>query len=251
MIYVFPYNSSLEDEINKISEVKGRLRAFPALQRNFKIYASKEEYPFKNNFPETVEKVILDSGAFALSQTNHRMDNEYMMALDQYFHYNADERSICVAPDVFRNPSETIINFKKWHSLGFRKDIAPVIQNVSHHRIDLKILRYQADFYRKYSDVMLYSNSCRLTGEYSRMYRLQDFFKYLKKDLKVKWIHVLGAGWSLKDIEDWKKIGYFDSMDSFAYYTKQDCADYGSLDPVENIKNILKITGGLNNGFAE
>lgn len=244
MIYVFPYNSSLEAEIDKIAEVKGRLRAFPALQRNFKIYSSKEEYPFKYIPPKTVEKVILDSGAFALSQTNHLMDNEYMIALDQYFYYNADKRSICVAPDVFRNPSETMINFKKWHSLGLRKDIAPVIQNVSYHRIDLKILMYQADFYRKYSDVMLYANSCRLTGECSRANHLQDFFKYLKKELKVKWIHVLGAGWNLKDIEDWKRIGYFDSMDSFAYYSTSDCDAYGSDDAIENIKNILKITGG-------
>lgn len=238
MMYIIPYYSSLESEINEIKEVRGRLRAFPALRQDFKIY-NKEEYPYITKFSEHVEKIILDSGAFALSTVKRKIDKTYLTALEQYYFYNSDERCICVAPDEFLNPVQSMYNFQKWQSFSEIK-VAGVLQAEKKGVINIYNLMKQAEFYRKYTDTIFFSNPA-LTGETAKNMKIQKLFKFMKKDLKVKWIHNLGAGWSLKDIKDWKKIGYFDSMDSIAYYTTTDSIEFGSLIPVQNIHNILGV----------
>lgn len=238
MMYVIPFCSSSEEQVNTMENVKGRLRAFPALRQDFKIY-SKEEYPYKVSFPKHVEKVILDSGAFALSTVKRKMDTAYILALEQYYFYNADERCICVAPDMFLNPIQSMYNFKKWHAQTGLK-VAAVLQSDRKNSVNLKELMKQAEYYRKYTDVIFFSNPS-LTGETAKGFHLQKLFKFMKKELEVKWIHNLGAGWSIDDIKSWREIGYFDSMDSISYYSTKDVAAFGSLDPIKNIKNIMKV----------
>ena len=79
------------------------------------------------------------------------------------------------------------------------------------------------------------------------MFHLEELFKYMKEQ-GVIWIHVLGAGWSLEDIRDWCSIDYFESLDSIAYYATNDRKEYGSLDALENVKNIVKLMEDINNG---
>lgn len=239
MMYIIPYYSALETEINQIKEVRGRLRAFPALRQDFKAY-SKEDYPYRVNFDEHVDKIILDSGAFALSQTKRAIDTAYINALEQYYFYNADERCICVAPDVFLNPVQSMYNFRKWQSMSSIK-VAAVLQAERKGNININNLMKQAEFYRKYTDTIFFSNPA-LTAETAKNLKIQKLFKFMKQELEVKWIHNLGAGWNLTDIQNWKNIGYFDSMDSIAYYTTTDISEFGSLDPITNIKKIMEVT---------
>ena len=90
MEYVFPVPIFLR---RKLLEYK-RLYAFPA---------APEIKPF-----------ILDSGAFALSKSGKKMNEDYLERL--YLHYKKYE---CwkVAPDVFLNPIKTMKNFKFWEYL--------------------------------------------------------------------------------------------------------------------------------------
>lgn len=246
MKYVIPYNRSIESEINKMSSVKARLRAFPAGCQDFRLY-SEEDYPYKINFPAHVERIILDSGAFSLSQTGGTMDNNYFEALLQFYCYNADERCFCVAPDKVFDPVTSMHQFIKFQQLmQTRKSwglnienikIAAVLQAEHTKTLNMKSLLKQAEFYLKYTDVVFLSNPY-LTSKAARMFRVQKLLKQLKQ-MGVKYIHILGAGWSIEDINGWLNIGYADSLDSIAYYTTTDEKEFGSLDPLENIKSIM------------
>ena len=250
MRYVIPYKLNLEDEINKMSSVKARLRAFPAQCRDLKLY-SPEDYPYKINFPTHVEKVILDSGAFSLSQIGGTMDDSYLYALFQFYFYNADERCLCVAPDKYLDPITSMVNFKKFQDIiqeyedfcdtGFTKNIkiAAVLQPTHNKRLDIKSMLKQAEFYLDYTDVIFISNP-NLTSAEAKMLNIQKLLKQLRH-LGVKYIHILGAGWSITDIKGWLNIGYADSIDSIAYYTTTDEKEFGSLEPLENIKNIMGV----------
>ena len=46
---------------------------------------------------------------------------------------------------------------------------------------------------------------------------------------------------SLEDIAIWQSIDGFNSLDSIAYYTTRNIDEFGSLNPVKNIKNILSL----------
>ena len=73
------------------------------------------------------------------------------------------------------------------------------------------------------------------------MYHLNQVFKYMKEELRVDWIHILGAGWSLQDIKDWQDVGYYDSMDSIAYYTEPSAYDAkNALQAINNIMEVVK-----------
>ena len=236
MRYIIPYYSPVEDEINSMTDVQGRLRAFPTRRKDFKMY-SKEKYPYKINFPAHVQKILLNSAGFSMPTIS---DKDYMLALEQYYFYNADERCICVAPDAFLNPVKTMYNFKKWLLLTNNAKVAAVLQADTRHTMNVKDLMKQAEFYRKYTDIIFFANPL-LTAENAKYLKVENLFKFLKQDLEVKYIHVLGAGWTLEEIKGWKSIAHFDSMDSISYYSTKDVAAFGSLDPIENIKNIMKV----------
>ena len=162
-----------------------------------------------------------------------------MTALEQYYFYNSDERCICVAPDVFLNPMQSMYNFSIWNSFSSQK-VAAVLQSDRKGYINLGSLMKQAEYYRKYTDNIFFSNP-GLTSEMAKTLKIQKLFKFMKNELKVSWIHVLGAGWNINDIKGWKRIGYFDSMDSIAYYSTTNEGEFGSLDPLENINTIMEV----------
>lgn len=221
MIYVFPHCARKEAEIEKIKGIS-RLYAYPCLPR------------FENEAPLT----ILDSGAYALSQKGGKMGITYMEKLSQHYakYYTNKSLTLCIAPDEFLNPVQSMLNFRAWQKKHLFSNITAVIQAESKNRIDMQNLKYQADFYRKFTDTACFSNN-NLTNEEAKLFKLEELFKYMKK-LGYKWIHVLGAGWSIDDILEWKKIKYFDSMDSIAYYSTKDIEAFGSLDPIQNIRRI-------------
>ena len=46
----------------------------------------------------------------------------------------------------------------------------------------------------------------------------KDIFKKIKDQYSVNWIHNLGAGWNIQDIQGYMKLSDLDSIDSIAYY---------------------------------
>lgn len=222
-VYVFPHCRNKEHEIKNIQGIS-RLFAFPA------------EPHFENNG----RIVILDSGAFGLSIKKRKMTMKYMQALNEYYlKHRDDERVICVAPDEFLNPSQTMYNFKKWMAKGFYSKVAAVLQCERKHEINIDQLKWQAEFYREYTDIIFFSNN-GMRGRYAKLQNIEELFRYMKGELGVKWVHVLGAGWSIEDIEDWCGIRYFDSLDSIAYY-RSSKGEFSSTDPVQNIYDILNL----------
>jgi len=221
-IWVCPHcpKPSAEKEIEKI-EGLARLYAYPC------------EPKFKNG-----GLVILDSGAFALSQSGRRMNFAYMKKLSEHYKKHYSENVICVAPDEFLNPVQSMINFKNWHKLGLFSNACPVLQCETKFKIDEKSILQQAEFYRNYSEVVFFSNPS-LTAKESG-YKLNKIFGKIK-DMGYKWIHNLGAGWNLEDVKAWKNIENLDSFDSIAYYNTKNQSEFGSLDAVKNVKEILNV----------
>ena len=220
MIYVFPHCAAKEKEIEKIQGIS-RLFAFP------------KKPTFKNNGRIT----ILDSGAFGLSMHKRKMNLVYMKKLSSHYEKFAGNNTLCIAPDEFGNPMQTIWNFKKWLNNGFYKNITPVIQPFERKKVNLDDYKRQAEFYINYSKTICISN----WGFYAydaKTYKIDRFVQYLRS-LGFEWIHCLGAGWSLDDVKEWQEIGT-DSIDSIAYYLKEKNG-FGSSDVVQNIYKIREI----------
>lgn len=223
MIYVFPHCAKKENEIKKI---KGISRLFA--------------YPKKPHFENEGELVILDSGAYGLSLSGKKMTESYMMNLNRHYLKYYNKRTLCIAPDEFLNPHQSMLNFEKWVKLGFYKDITAVLQCSKKYIVNKSELIEQLKFYSKYNVTTLCFSNNSLTGELAVNSELPDIVRFIKERTNIKWLHNLGAGWSLKDIEYWKQIN-FDSLDSVAYYSTKDKSEFGSLDCVKNIQEILKI----------
>lgn len=224
--YIFPKCKGYEEQIAKM-EGLSRLFAFP-------------NKPTLDN-----DLTILDSGAYNLYKNGGHIDKGYMVQLSKHYEKYWNKKVICVAPDVFLNPMQSMWNMRKWFQNNLFPHVAAVIQAERMKYIDLNMLKYQVDYYSNFTEIMFFSNN-GLTGEMAKMFKLEELFKYMKETHKVKWIHILGAGWSLKDIKDWCTINYFDSLDSIAYYNCSD-EEFGSTEPIENIKNIIKLMEEINN----
>lgn len=224
--YVFPHYAKQEEEISKIQGIS-RLFAYPKTPH------------YKNNG----KKVIMDSGAFGLSLQGRKINKNHMIKLDKHYRDNVRENTLCIAPDEYLNPMQSMMNIRKWFANDYYPHVSAVIQANQEKIIDINNLKFQAHYYSSFTDEICFSNNS-LTSEMAKMYKLEELFRYMKKELKVKWIHILGAGWDLEDIKGWLDIGYYDSLDSIAYYQPRYVEQFGSLEPIENIKSICKLVYG-------
>lgn len=229
--YVFPHCARREEEIRKI---KGISRLFA--------------YPKAPHFENRGSLVILDSGAYGLSLQGRKITKAHMKKLDEHYRKYANEKTLCIAPDEFLGPMQSMWNMRKWFKNGYYPDIAAVIQADRMRKIDINNLKYQADYYSNFTDEFCFSNN-GLTGKMAINFNLEKLFEYMKKELGAKWIHVLGAGWSLQDIKDWQQIRYFDSLDSVAYYNCHS-DEFEGTEPVENIKKICNLVYGWRNDYV-
>ena len=222
--YVFPSCHKYETQIRQIKNIN-RLFAYP-------------------NIPsfENQRLVILDSGAFLLSQLKKEMDTKYMFNLSAYYekYSKVYDNILCIAPDVFKSPFKTIKNIKKWRNLKLFKNITPVLQNSQNRKIDIDELIYQIDFYISLGYKTLCYSIYNANAILHKHQNIEKVFLYAKEH-GIEHIHCLGAGWSLDDIIVWQEIKGWDTMDSIAYYTTKDIREYGSLNPIDNIYSILSL----------
>lgn len=190
MDYIFPVPTWLR---GKLLSYK-RLYAFPTIP---------EDDPF-----------ILDSGAFALSKSDRRMDVAYLESLYQYYKKYQGWK---VAPDVYLNSRNTMRNFDKWMKTYSDCELFPVIQCQT-KSLEWEIIRYQLDFYADYFSylpVLFFSNPGLKAFQYPN-----DFFQKIKNfnRLDIIKIHNLGAGFDISDIQGYMNLSGLDSVDSISYY---------------------------------
>lgn len=192
-------------------ELRGRLNEFSRL------YA----YPTKPEPPPVGGFVIMDSGAFGLSQRGGSIDAPYMRKLSSHYREHGASNIfpvIAVAPDEFLNPHRTMQNWTFWHNESMGR-IAPVIQFKKTKQIDLFAVLNQAEFYRDFDTPFVCVSNPSLHGIEALDSPIWRVFDFVRNKMDAMWIHVLGAGWSPECIAAWRKVGGFDSMDSVAYYS--------------------------------
>lgn len=183
-------------------------------------------YPSIPVLPTKDEFIIIDSGAYALSQKGKEIDATYMFKLSGFYKkYGASNvfPILGIAPDKFLDPYKSMANYNFWQQyIGL--PIVPVIQFTKAKKIDLYSALKQVDFYLNFKNknemyprrpkIFAISNPS-LTAKESK--QIVYLIEYMRKQ-GIEWIHNLGAGWNTNDCKDWHKIG-FDSIDSISYYT--------------------------------
>jgi hypothetical protein len=197
--YVLPVPSFLRGHLIN----KNRLYAYPTIP----------EAATENEF------IILDSGAFGLSQKGQKMDFDYMKKLSAHYQkHNASDvfPYIGIAPDEFMNPLQTMANFKLWNENELGK-VAPVLQFKKTKQLDIWTITEQCKFYSKYNPQFVAISNPGMTAIQAQNI-MPQIIKIVRKMIAPKWIHNLGAGWNAADASEWIKQG-FDSIDSIAYYT--------------------------------
>ena len=188
-------------------QLRGRLAGFPRL------YAFPREPE-----PSEGELCILDSGAFGLSKAGRQthMSADYMRRLDEHYRrFGVAANTVCVAPDVFGDPGQTLRQWRWWHAEGMPA-VVPVVQ-FPRKRLDLNSVVAQCRAYAPWRPefVCVSNPSLRAAQAYEQ---LRVALQVLRELLHPAWVHVLGAGWDVEDILAWGQLG-FESIDSVAYYT--------------------------------
>ncbi len=203
MIYVTPVPTPLRGRLLD----RHRLDAYP----------SEPELP-----PPAGGFVILDSGAFGLSQrggANSRspMTKAWMRGLAEHYQRYSGENVVCIAPDVFLDPAATWRNWRWWQDeIGV--PVAPVIKFRQKRRLDVYDAVRQARQYAPWrpafvaiSNPGLRAIECRET--------MPALCRLVREAAGATWLHNLGAGWDAADVRAWRDLACFDSIDSIAYYT--------------------------------
>lgn len=220
------------------------------LQGKNRLYA----YP---TVPETITKnefVILDSGAFGLSQRGEVMDFEYMKKLSTHYKkYNASDEFpyIAIAPDEFMNPTQTMENYKLWINNDLGR-VAPVLQFKKAKQLDIWTIVEQCRFYLQYKPQFVAISNPSMNAIEAKK-TMPQIVAVVRKILQPKWIHNLGAGWNAADAAEWLQQG-FDSIDSIAYYTDAINAKswrFGSHETTLNQKDSMTKIALQNQAIAQ
>lgn len=197
---VFPTPSFLRGELFG----RNRLYAFPVVP----------EPPVADEF------VILDSGAFGLSQRGGHMTEEYMRKLSAHYveHGGGNDFPIlAVAPDAYPNSYKSMKQWDTWHELGLCP-VCPVIQ-FDNKRITAYSVLKQCQFYAQYRPKVVFVSNPGMTADVAQQNNIVPIIEFIWSELKPRWIHVLGAGWNTDDAKKWLRIRHVNSIDSIAYYT--------------------------------
>jgi len=200
--------------------------AFPNMRGELAEYCRLYAFPRQPDCPPPdTGYIILDSGAYGLSQSGKKMDAAYIDRLAAHYREHARKPVFLFAPDVFLNPTQTMRQFSEWHS-RHGIPVVPVVQfNSKNGSVDLHRMRKQLEFYRAYGGLLPHwegkpfvciSNPSKRAIEGKNVVRVATLARQVMGEV---WLHNLGAGWDREDILAWKNTAAFDSMDSIAYYT--------------------------------
>ena len=174
-------------------------------------------YPRRPEPRGSAPLVILDSGAFALSQQGRRIDQNHMRALAAHYHAHRGTGVWCMAPDVYLDPNATMSNWTWWrYHVGI--PVVPVVQFTRAGVVDLYSAARQAAFYAAATpDVIAVSNNALTASEAGPV--MAEACALIREKTGASWLHLLGGGWSPGDLARWRDLDCVQSMDTIAYYT--------------------------------
>jgi hypothetical protein len=163
-------------------------------------------------------RIILDSGAFGLSKSGRSMDESHIAKLAKHYEtYGKKANVFCIAPDVFKNATLSMRQYKDFIAKYEKIKIVPVIQFVSSY-IDFFSIKKQVTAYQKITNsrmICISNNKFDPVKQFKELKFIVDEIKRKNGDILI---HVLGAGYSHNNVKDWMEIGV-DSIDSISYYT--------------------------------
>lgn len=167
--------------------------------------------------PQHAAFTILDSGAFGLAQVGRRIDAAHMDCLAEYYVTYANDGVYCIAPDVYLDPAQTMYNWGVWKRKYSHVPVVPVIQFRRPNVLDVSLALYQARFYASvHPDMIAISNPGMWAAGAGKT--MVQICQLVRRITGVRHIHCLGAGWSPRDIAQWRDMQCFDSVDSIAWY---------------------------------
>jgi hypothetical protein len=175
-------------------------------------------YPANPEPPANGGFIILDSGAFGLSQSGQKIGIGWMKQLAEHykkFNASSDFPVLGMAPDAYLDACTTMNNWMWWQK-NINLPVVPVIQFKKKKMLDAYHAVIQAKFYAPSKPpVVAISNPSMRAIEAPVMRQICCIIRQITG---AKWLHNLGAGWSPLDVKKWFELG-FDSIDSIAYYT--------------------------------
>ena len=198
------------------------LSAFRPMSAALLTYPRLYAFPRQPDPPGEADFIILDSGAFALSCYGGRMTAKHKADLAVYYAAHGGPKVLCIAPDVYLDPRQTMRNFLDWQRAG-KHSVVPVFQTTRARYFDLRSFREQAACYASFALPKLFGRPVVAIGDPSLSANecgnaLLHACEIIRQKIPDAWVHVLGAGWSREDVEAWRRLGCVDSIDSIAYY---------------------------------
>lgn len=185
----------------------------PEMLTHPRLYA----YPAQPPAEDRPSFVLLDSGAYGLSQRGRQIGAAHMQRLAEHYRLYAGQSGYhCIAPDAYLDPALTQRNWRWWQEhVGL--PVVPVIQFPSVRQLDLYAALRQAEFYAAAQPPFVAISNPGLTATASTNIAL--ICAEVRRITGCRWLHNLGAGWTPADIAAWRDHACFDSIDSVAYYT--------------------------------
>lgn len=195
-------------------ELRGRLLA------HHRLYA----YPQPPEPPPAGGFTILDSGAFGLAKAGAPMSNAHLVRLREHYLRWQAERVLCIAPDEFLNAHISMRRFEEWHTAASSPPIVPVIQFHRKRKIDAYSAMKQVEFYSafplpRYDGRAVFAISNPMLRANEATHEWRTVAAIVRRAIPDAWLHVLGAGWDVHDVANWRDLNAYDSIDSIAYYT--------------------------------
>ena len=160
--------------------------------------------------------VILDSGAFgAMKRGAPLRSGEIVKLRAHYERVSARMDCVLIAPDVVDDPAQCMVNYRLWVD-GGGPAIAPVFQFTGEMTMS-EVVR-QARFYAPFNPCAIAFVNLGWGAPVARIRGVHEMVATARKITGCDWVHGLGYGWNLRDIDGWRRLGCFDSIDSISYY---------------------------------
>ena len=151
-------------------------------------------YPFPQSphAPPPSGFILLDSGAFGLSQRGQSMDINHIHRLAAHYRQHASPIIHAIAPDVYLDPEQTMTNWRYWQSHFPDLPVVPVIQFPRERRLDLYSAQRQAAFYASFHPRFLAISNPGLTAAQSSRQHIAELCQLVRAASGAAWLHNLG-----------------------------------------------------------
>lgn len=178
-------------------------------------------YSFPHEPEARGERRVLSSGTWGIaSKKAGRYEAREWPALYEYYrrHAHLNNTGWYMMPDEYLRPDATVANWMRWRRLYPDLPVVPIIQFRREKRVDLALALEQARTYARFNPPCIcISNPACTALDWADALRM--LAAMIRRLMPRAWIHVLGAGWDVRDVMRYAEIDAIDSIDSIAYYS--------------------------------